>query len=68
MKSALQLSFASLVLSSALPGGSIRSRSFEQDDFVHVKDLRLYDSNGLHYLTGNRNPKPDLNNSDLSII
>jgi mannan endo-1,4-beta-mannosidase len=64
MRSAWQLSFASLVLSSAVPRGGIRSRSFEQDDFVYVKDLRLYDSNGLHYLTGNRNPQPDLENRD----
>jgi mannan endo-1,4-beta-mannosidase len=64
MRPALQLSFASLVLSSAVPRGSIRSHSFEQDDFVYVKDLRLYDSNGLHYLTGNHNHKPDLENRD----
>lgn len=64
MRSTLQLSLASLTLGSAVPRASIRSRAFEQDDFVYIKDLRLYDSTGLHYLTGNRIPKPDLNNSD----
>lgn len=52
MKAALQIGLGSLALTSALPGQERKSRGIAEDDFIYVKDLRLYDSEGLHYLTG----------------
>jgi mannan endo-1,4-beta-mannosidase len=53
MRAALQVGLGSLALTSALPGHGRKSRGLAEDDFIFVKDLRLYDSEGLHYLTGN---------------
>jgi mannan endo-1,4-beta-mannosidase len=53
MKLVLQFNLASLVFGIALPGRDTQSNVIDQDDFVYVKGLRLYDSKGLHYLTGN---------------
>jgi mannan endo-1,4-beta-mannosidase len=52
MRIVLHTSLASLALGAALPGGGKKSHGIDQDDFVYVKGLRLYDSKGLHYLTG----------------
>jgi hypothetical protein len=43
---------ASLALSTAVPTHDKKGHGIEKDDFVHVKGLRLYDSTGLHYITG----------------
>jgi mannan endo-1,4-beta-mannosidase len=53
MLSALLLGFACLALSSVVPCDGGDGREIKDDDFVYVKGLRLYDSKGLHYLTGN---------------
>jgi mannan endo-1,4-beta-mannosidase len=42
----------SLAFGIALPGRGRKGHGIDQDDFVYVKGLRLYDSKGLHYLTG----------------
>jgi mannan endo-1,4-beta-mannosidase len=52
MKFAVQLGLPALVLSSAVPRSDRGGCKIEEDDFVHVKGLRLFDANGLHYLTG----------------
>ncbi|KAH9864505.1 hypothetical protein J1614_010439 [Plenodomus biglobosus] len=52
MKAILQLLSTSLVAVSALPGGGRHGRPIAEGDFVHVDGLRLYDSKGLHYITG----------------
>ncbi|KAH8727893.1 glycoside hydrolase superfamily [Phaeosphaeriaceae sp. PMI808] len=52
MKVVLQLAFVSLACSLAVPGSDSNRHSNDQDDFIHVKGLRLYDSKGLHYVTG----------------
>ena len=51
MKAALQVLFASLAAGSVLPRGSNDS-AIPDDDFVYVDGLRLYNSDGLYYLTG----------------
>jgi mannan endo-1,4-beta-mannosidase len=48
----LQLMLSSLALASVAPSCDGKGRSIDKDDFVYVKGLRLYDSKGLHYLTG----------------
>jgi hypothetical protein len=56
MKFALKLGLPSLALSSAVSRGHRGGHEIDKNDFVHVKGLRLYDSNGLHYLTGQSFP------------
>lgn len=34
--------------------GNEKKHGIDEDDFVYVDGLRLYDSDGLHYLTGRR--------------
>ncbi|CAN9313729.1 unnamed protein product [Alternaria alternata] len=51
MKAALQVLFASLAAGSVLPRGGNDS-AIPDDDFVYVDGLRLYNSDGLYYLTG----------------
>jgi mannan endo-1,4-beta-mannosidase len=55
MKAALQILFASLAAGSVLPRGSDghNGSAIPDDDFVYVDGLRLYNSDGLYYLTGN---------------
>jgi mannan endo-1,4-beta-mannosidase len=53
MRSVLQFVLGSLALSTALPSNRFNSHDINQDDFVYVKGLRLYDAKGLHYITGN---------------
>jgi mannan endo-1,4-beta-mannosidase len=56
MKANLQLPLlASLAAGSVLPrdGYGTNGSAIGENDFVYVDGLRLYDSNGLHYLTGN---------------
>jgi mannan endo-1,4-beta-mannosidase len=48
-----QLVLNSLALASAAPSCDGNGHGIVKDDFVYVKGLRLYDSKGLHYLTGN---------------
>jgi ribosomal protein S12 len=52
MRLPLQVGIRSLALTSALPGHGTKSRRIEENDFVYVQGLRLYDAEGLHYLTG----------------
>ncbi|KAH5085504.1 hypothetical protein HBI56_029970 [Parastagonospora nodorum] len=52
MRSVLFLGLAASALSAAIPRDGPDSHGIEDDDFVYVKGLRLYDSKGLHYLTG----------------
>jgi mannan endo-1,4-beta-mannosidase len=52
MKAALQVLFASLAAGSVLPRGGNDS-AIPDDDFVYVDGLRLYNGDGLYYLTGN---------------
>ncbi|KAF2853657.1 glycoside hydrolase family 5 protein [Plenodomus tracheiphilus IPT5] len=52
MKATLKLLSTSLVAVSALPGGGRHGHPIVEGDFVHVDGLRLYDSTGLHYITG----------------
>jgi mannan endo-1,4-beta-mannosidase len=47
-----QLVLGSLALASASPSCDGQGHGIEENDFVYVKGLRLYDSKGLHYLTG----------------
>ena len=53
MRATLQLLLASLAAGATLPRGTKKDHGIAHDDFVHVDNLRLYDSKGLHYLTGN---------------
>jgi mannan endo-1,4-beta-mannosidase len=55
MRSVLFLGLAASALSAAIPRDGPDSHGIEDDDFVYVKGLRLYDSKGLHYLTGKPN-------------
>ncbi|KAF1916212.1 glycoside hydrolase superfamily [Ampelomyces quisqualis] len=52
MRLVLHFGFVSLAFGIALPGHGRKVHTIDQDDFVYVKGLRLYDSKGLHYLTG----------------
>lgn len=53
---AVQLFLASLALGSAISRGHRQHHGIDEDDFIKVDGLRLYDSKGaLHYLTGNLN-------------
>jgi mannan endo-1,4-beta-mannosidase len=52
MKGVLLLGLAASALTAAIPCDDASSHGIEDDDFVYVKGLRLYDSKGLHYLTG----------------
>jgi mannan endo-1,4-beta-mannosidase len=52
MRLTLQLVLSSLAMASAAPSCDGEGHGIEKDDFVYVKGLRLYDSKGLHYLTG----------------
>jgi len=54
MKTSLQLLWASLAAGSILPRGGYGQNGsvIAEDDFVYTKGLRLYDSDGLHYMTG----------------
>lgn len=52
MKRVLFLGLAASAVSAAIPSDDASSHGIEDDDFVYVKGLRLYDSKGLHYLTG----------------
>lgn len=55
MKTSLQLLWASLAAGSVLPRGGYGTNgsAIDKDDFVYVKGLRLYDNDGLYYMTGN---------------
>jgi mannan endo-1,4-beta-mannosidase len=55
MKAALQVLFASLAAGSVLPRGSNghNESAIPDNDFVYVDGLRLYNGDGLYYLTGN---------------
>jgi mannan endo-1,4-beta-mannosidase len=53
MKAALQVLFASLAAGSVLPRGGNDSAIPDDDEFVYVDGLRLYNGDGLYYLTGN---------------
>ena len=54
MKASLQLLLASLAAGSVLPRNeqSSHESAIADDDFVYVEGTRLYDKDGLHYLTG----------------
>jgi mannan endo-1,4-beta-mannosidase len=52
MKFATQLALPALALSSAVPKSVRDGCKIDEDDFVHVKGLRLFDAKGLHYITG----------------
>jgi len=54
MKVATQVLFASLAAGSVLPRGgeSHNGSAIAEDDFVYVDGLRLYNGDGLYYLTG----------------
>lgn len=52
MRATLQLLSALLAAAGALPGKGGHNHPIREDDFVHVNGLRLYDSTGLHYITG----------------
>jgi mannan endo-1,4-beta-mannosidase len=56
MRATFQVLFTSLVAGSVLPKGgrSHNGSVIADDDFVYVDGLRLYDGDGLHYLTGRR--------------
>jgi hypothetical protein len=55
MKVAIQVLFASLAAGSVLPSGGHdhNGSAIADDDFVYVDGLRLYNEDGLYYLTGN---------------
>ena len=56
MKATFQLPLlASLAAGSVLPRGEYGTNgsAIGENDFVYVDGMRLYDSSGLHYLTGN---------------
>lgn len=55
MKFATQALFASLTAGSVLPRGgeSHNGSEIADGDFVYVDGLRLYNGDGLYYLTGN---------------
>ena len=54
MKVATQVLFASLAAGSVLPrgDGSHNGSAIADSDFVYVDGLRLYNGDGLYYLTG----------------
>jgi|TARA_R110002003_G_scaffold433_15_gene19823 mannan endo-1,4-beta-mannosidase len=52
MRFILQLASVSIAFGTAVSKGGRRAHGIREDDFVHVKGLRLYDSKGLHYITG----------------
>lgn len=52
MRLPLQVGLGSLALTSALPGHGRKKPGIDEYDFVYVQGLRLYDAEGLHYLTG----------------
>jgi hypothetical protein len=67
MKASIQLPLlASLAASSVLPRGGYghNGSAIGENDFVYMDGLRLYDSDGLHYLTG-KNPILMSKNSTL---
>jgi mannan endo-1,4-beta-mannosidase len=55
MKAYSQLFLASLAAGTVLPrsAGSHNGSAITSDDFVYVDGLRLYNEDGLYYLTGN---------------
>jgi mannan endo-1,4-beta-mannosidase len=54
MKASLQLLLASLAAGSVLPRNEHTSHesAIADDDFVYVEGTRLYNKDGLYYLTG----------------
>lgn len=54
MKASLQLLLASLAAGSVLPKNeqSSHESAIADDDFVYVEGTRLYNKDGLYYLTG----------------
>lgn len=68
MRVILQLILASIASGATLRRGNWKEHGIDDDDFIYVNGLRLYDSNGLHYLTGTlRVPLPIINaNTDTA--
>ena len=59
MKAVFHLLLAPLAAGAVLPRDG-NGTAIGKDDFVYVDGLRLYDSKGLYYLTGNTSPStPD---------
>lgn len=52
MRVIVQLILASIARGATLRRGNEKKHGIDEDDFVYVDGLRLYDSDGLHYLTG----------------
>lgn len=54
MKTSLQLLLASLAAGSVLPRNqpSSNAHAVSEEDFVYVNGTRLYNKDGLYYLTG----------------